>query len=154
MKKIALFPGSFDPFTKGHFSIVKKAMPLFDKIVIGIGENSNKTYLFSSEQRINFIKHCFKTTPQVEVGSYNNLTVDYCREIGANYILRGLRNSVDFGFERNIAQMNHAMMPSVETVFIVTDPELSAISSTIVREIIRHNGNASEFVPDGMLDII
>jgi len=153
MKKIALFPGSFDPFTKGHFSIVKKASPLFDKIVIGIGENSNKTYLFSLEQRINFIKHCFKNNPQIEVGSYRNLTVDYCKEIGANYILRGLRNSADFGFERNIAQMNHAMMPSVETVFIVTDPELSAISSTIVREVIRHNGNASAFVPDGMLEI-
>jgi pantetheine-phosphate adenylyltransferase len=153
MKKIALFPGSFDPFTKGHFSIVKKALPLFDKIVIGIGENSNKTYLFSLEQRINFIKFSFKNNSQIEVGSYNNLTIDYCQEIGANYILRGLRNSVDFGFERNIAQMNHAMMPSIETVFLVTDPELSAISSTIVREIIRHHGNASEFVPDGMLDI-
>lgn len=153
MKKIALFSGSFDPFTKGHFSIVKKASPLFDKIVIGIGENSNKTYLFSLEQRINFIKHCFKNNPQIEVGSYGNLTVDYCKEIGANYILRGLRNSADFGFERNIAQMNHAMMPSLETVFIVTDPELSAISSTIVREVIRHNGNASAFVPDGMLEI-
>lgn len=153
MNKIALFPGSFDPFTKGHLSIVQKALPLFDKIVIGIGHNSEKKYFFSLEKRIAFIHYCFRNNAKIEVDYYEGLTVDYCKKIGANYIVRGLRNSADFGFERNIAQMNNALFPKVETIFIVTDPPLSAISSTIVREIIRFNGDASSFVPDGMLNI-
>lgn len=150
--KIALFPGSFDPFTKGHASIVEKALGLFDKIVIGIGENAAKQYFYSLEERKKFISKVYNHEERVEVAVYTGLTIEACSEYGAKFILRGLRNSADFGFERNIAQMNHAMNPGVETVFLVTDPELSAISSTIIREIIRHGGNAKPFVPEGMLD--
>jgi pantetheine-phosphate adenylyltransferase len=151
MKRIAVFPGSFDPFTLGHLSIVQKALPLFDEIVVGIGENSDKKYFFSLDDRKRFIRFAFREVPQVSVESYSDLTVDFCREKSARFILRGLRNPADFDFERNIAQMNHALMPEVETIFIVTDPALSAISSTIVREIIRHGGDANAFVPMGML---
>jgi pantetheine-phosphate adenylyltransferase len=149
---IALFPGSFDPFTKGHASIVEKALGLFDKVVIGIGENAAKQYFYSLEDRKKFISRVYINQTRVEVVVYTGLTIEACREHGAKFILRGLRNSADFGFERNIAQMNHAMNPGVETVFLVTDPELSAISSTIIREIIKHGGNAKPFVPEGMLD--
>jgi pantetheine-phosphate adenylyltransferase len=149
---IALFPGSFDPFTKGHASIVEKALGLFDKVVIGIGENAAKQYFYSLEDRKKFISRVYINQTRVEVMVYTGLTIEACREHGAKFILRGLRNSADFGFERNIAQMNHAMNPGVETVFLVTDPELSAISSTIIREIIKHGGNAKPFVPEGMLD--
>jgi pantetheine-phosphate adenylyltransferase len=149
---IALFPGSFDPFTKGHASIVEKALGLFDKVVIGIGENAAKQYFYSLEERKKFISRVYINQTRVEVVVYTGLTIEACREHGAKFILRGLRNSADFGFERNIAQMNHAMNPGVETVFLVTDPELSAISSTIIREIIKHGGNAKPFVPEGMLD--
>lgn len=150
--KIALFPGSFDPFTKGHASIVEKALGLFDKIVIGIGENAAKQYFYSLEERKKFISKVYNHEERVEVAVYTGLTIEACSEYDAKFILRGLRNSADFGFERNIAQMNHAMNRGVETVFLVTDPELSAISSTIIREIIRHGGNAKPFVPEGMLD--
>lgn len=153
MNKIALFPGSFDPFTLGHYSIVQKALPLFDKVVIGIGENSTKSYLFSLEKRIDFIKKSFSSNNKVEVCTYSNLTIDYCKKIGANFILRGLRNSQDFIFEQNIAQMNHKLAPEIETIFLVTDPEYSPISSTIIREIYRNNGDISSFVPKGMLEI-
>ena len=149
---IALFPGSFDPFTKGHASIVEKALGLFDKVVIGIGENAAKQYFYSLEERKKFISRVYINQTRVEVVVDTGLTIEACREHGAKFILRGLRNSADFGFERNIAQMNHAMNPGVETVFLVTDPELSAISSTIIREIIKHGGNAKPFVPEGMLD--
>ena len=149
---IALFPGSFDPFTKGHASIVEKALGLFDKVVIGIGENAAEQYFYSLEDRKKFISRVYINQTRVEVVVYTGLTIEACREHGAKFILRGLRNSADFGFERNIAQMNHAMNPGVETVFLVTDPELSAISSTIIREIIKHGGNAKPFVPEGMLD--
>ena len=151
MKRIAVFPGSFDPFTLGHLSIVQKALPLFDEIVVGIGENSEKKYFFSLDDRKRFIQYTFREEPRVSVASYTGLTVEFCRERNARFILRGLRNPADFDFERNIAQMNHALLPEVETIFIVTDPALSAISSTIVREIIRHGGDANAFVPMGML---
>lgn len=150
--KIALFPGSFDPFTRGHASIVEKALGLFDEIVIGIGENAAKQYLYPTVERLRFIEKVYASVPRVKVIVYSGLTIDACRDQGAKFILRGLRNSADFGFERNIAQMNHAMNAEVETVFLVTDPELSAISSTIIREIIKHGGNAKPFVPKGMLD--
>lgn len=146
--KIALFPGSFDPITKGHESIILRALPLFDKIVIAIGTNTSKKYLFTTEQRINWIKETFKNEPKIEVRSYQGLTVDFCNEIGAKYILRGLRNAADFNFESGIGQMNKEMNDSIETIFILTTPSLSAINSTIVRDIIIHEGNASKFVPE------
>ena len=151
-RKIAVFPGSFDPFTRGHESVVNKALGLFDEIVIGIGENASKNYLFNLNQRMGFIKKVFASEPKIKVVSYSGLTVDLCKSLGAQYILRGLRNSADFGFERSIAHMNLAMNPHVETVFLLTEPELSAISSTIIREIIKSNGNVQAFVPKGMFD--
>jgi pantetheine-phosphate adenylyltransferase len=147
MKRIALFPGSFDPFTIGHESIVRRSLDLFDEIVIGVGVNSTKSGLFTPEQRVNWIKEVFKGEPKVSVESYSGLTIEYCKQINARYILRGLRNSTDFGFERGIGQVNKAMNPLIETVFILALPEHSAISSTIIRDIIRNGGDARQFVP-------
>jgi pantetheine-phosphate adenylyltransferase len=149
-KKIAVFPGSFDPITKGHESIIHRCLPLFDEIIIGIGYNSNKHYYFSQDRREHFIRKTFESHGNVKVRSYTGLTVDFCKEIGAQYIIRGLRTSADFEFERAIAQMNRAMNAGVETVFIVSDPALSHISSTIVRDILLYNGDISAFVPSAV----
>ena len=146
-KKIAVFPGSFDPITKGHESIICRCLPLFDSIIIAIGYNSNKHYYFSQDRREHFIRQTFEGESKVSVQRYTGLTVDFCNEVGANFIVRGLRTSADFEFERAIAQMNRAMNPSVETVFIVSEPALSHISSTIVRDILLYNGDISSFVP-------
>jgi pantetheine-phosphate adenylyltransferase len=147
MKRIALFPGSFDPFTIGHESIVRRSLGLFDEIIVAVGMNSTKANLFSLEKRVDWIRAVFADTTQVKVGSYEGLTVEYCKQQDARYILRGLRTSADFGFERGIAQVNKALVPEVETVFIMALPEHSAISSTIIRDIIRNGGNAQAFVP-------
>ena len=146
-QKIALFPGSFDPFTIGHKDIVERALPMFDKIVVAVGYNSDKKGFFPLEDRINWIKKVFKNNPQIQVESYQGLTVDYCNEIGAQFLLRGLRTSADFEYERAIAQMNKKMYKHIESVFLLTSPEYTPISSTIVRDIIRHGGNADEFLP-------
>jgi len=148
--KIALFPGSFDPFTKGHEDIILRAIPLFDKIVIGVGSNSSKNYLFTIEQRINWIKKTFANYPTIEVKSYEGLTVNFCKELGAGYILRGLRNPIDYNYESNIALMNKSLQNDIETIFLLTSPELMAINSTIVRDIIVHKGNAKQFVPSAI----
>ena len=148
--KIAVFPGSFDPITRGHESIVRRALPLFDEIVIGIGYNTNKNYYFSQERREHFIKKVFEGESKVKVMRYNGLTVHFCKEIGANYILRGLRTSADYEFERAISQMNQNMSPEIETIFLVADPALSHISSTIVRDILLYNGDISKFVPEAV----
>ncbi|CAN5523524.1 pantetheine-phosphate adenylyltransferase [soil metagenome] len=147
---IAVFPGSFDPITKGHESIVRRALSIFDEIVIGIGYNTNKNYFFSQERRERFIRNTFVDEKKIKVASYSGLTVNYCKEIGAQYILRGLRTSADYEFERAIAQMNKAMNPNVETIFLVSDPALSHISSTIVRDILLYQGDISPFVPAGV----
>lgn len=147
MERIALFPGSFDPFTIGHESIVRRSLDLFDKIVIGVGVNSTKSGLFDPEKRVSWIKEVFKDEPKISVESYSGLTIEYCKQINARYILRGLRNTTDFGFERGIGQVNKAMSPAIETVFILALPEHSAISSTIIRDIIRNGGDAHQFVP-------
>ena len=133
MKK-GLFPGSFDPFTKGHEAIVLKAINLFDEIIIGIGINSNKKYLFDTEKRIIHIKELFKNYPTVKVGTYQKLTVDYCKEIGANNIIRGLRNSTDFEYEKSIAHINTAIS-GLETVFFLTDEKYSSLNSSIIRDL-------------------
>jgi len=146
-QRIAIFPGSFDPFTVGHESIVRRSLGLFDKVIVAVGKNSTKATLFSIEQRVNWIEQVFKDDAQVEVDSYEGLTVDYCVKKGARFILRGLRTSSDFGFERAIGQVNKALLPEVETIFILALPEHSAISSTIIRDIIRNGGDASQFVP-------
>lgn len=146
MKK-AVFPGSFDPITKGHESIVRRAATLFDEIVIAIGINSTKEYYFPIEKRIEWLNKVFANEPKVRIEQYEGLTIDFCKKINAKYILRGLRTSADFEFERGIAQMNKAMMHEIETVFILTTPEFSAINSTIVRDILKNGGDASQFVP-------
>ena len=145
--KIAVFPGSFDPITKGHQDIIQRALPLFDKIIVAIGKNSAKKYHYSLEKRINFIELTFNHNPKIEVISYSGLTINFCKSVDANYILRGIRNSADYMFENSIAQMNKAMENTIETIFIPTIPELAAISSTIVRDILVNGGNVEKFVP-------
>ena len=147
MEKIAVFPGSFDPFTIGHEAIVKRAIPLFDKIIVAIGYNSAKKGFFPLEKREEWMKAIFKEHPTVAVESFEGLTAEYCKKVNANYILRGLRTAADFEYERAIGQMNKMLNHNIETVFMLTKPEHSPISSTIVREIIRHEGDASQFVP-------
>ncbi|MBN2681311.1 MAG: pantetheine-phosphate adenylyltransferase [Bacteroidales bacterium] len=147
MSKIAIFPGSFDPFTKGHESIVKRALPLFDSIIIAIGHNSNKAGFFSLEKRMHWIKKVFEKENKIQVDAFEGLTVDYCKEKGAKYILRGLRTAADFEYERAIAQTNKALAPELESVFLLTTPELTPVNSTIIRDIVRHGGDASIFVP-------
>ena len=147
MANIAVFPGSFDPITKGHESVVRRSLPLFDEIIIGIGYNTNKHYFFSQDRREHFIKKTFEGEAKIKVIRYSGLTVEFCKQIGAQYILRGLRTSADFEFERAIAQMNNKMNPDVETVFLVSDPALSHISSTIIRDILLYQGDVSAFVP-------
>jgi len=147
MNKIAVFPGSFDPITRGHESIIQRALPLFDKLIIAIGINSNKEGFFPAEKRKQWIEKIFTGNAKIEVKIYKGLTVNFCKQENANYILRGLRTSADFEFERAIAQMNHAMNESIETVFILSRPELSAINSTVIRDIIRNGGDATQFIP-------
>lgn len=150
MQRIALFPGSFDPFTIGHVDIIHRSLNLFDKIVIGVGQNSAKQTMFTIEQRMQWIKDSLADKPTVEVKSYNGLTVEFAKNIGAQFILRGLRTSTDFQFEKAIAQMNTLMDAKIETVFILSSPEYSPVSSTIVRDIIRSGGDASRFVASGV----
>jgi pantetheine-phosphate adenylyltransferase len=146
-KKIAIFPGSFDPFTIGHESVITRALPLFDEIIVAIGSNTNKKTYFSIEQRMQMIREVFSDTDRIKIESYEGLTVEYCRKKGARYLLRGLRTSSDFEYERAIAQTNKAMYPELESVFLLTLPEHTPIKSTIVREIIRLGGDASQFIP-------
>lgn len=148
MQKTAVFPGSFDPFTVGHESIVNRSIFLFDKIIIAIGYNSNKASYFPVEKREEWIKRIFEGIPNIAVEVYDGLTIDFCRDNNAKYILRGLRTSADFEYERAVGQINKAMLPGVETIYLLTNPEHTAISSTIVREIIRYGGDVSKFVPE------
>lgn len=147
MSKIAVFPGSFDPFTIGHESIVNRAIELFDKIIIAIGHNENKKAFFPLQSRIDMIREVFAKEPKIEVLHFEDLTVNLCKRVGAKYILRGLRTSADFEYERAIAQVNKAMYPELESVFILTLPEHTSINSTIVREILKYGGDATKFLP-------
>ncbi|MDA7706716.1 pantetheine-phosphate adenylyltransferase [Flavobacteriaceae bacterium] len=146
MKK-AIFPGSFDPITLGHLDIVNRGVTLFDEVIIAIGENSSKDYMFSLEERKRFIVDAFKDNPKVKVVSYQGLTTEFCKEIGVDFILRGLRNPADFEFEKAIAHTNR-QLSKVETVFLLTSTQTSFISSSIVREIIRFKGDYKKLVPD------
>lgn len=150
MDKIAVFPGSFDPITLGHVDLVHRALPVFDKIIIAIGENNQKKSLFSLEQRIGWLKKVFEQEERVEVGFFENLTADYCKKIGATYLLRGLRNASDFDYEKTISQLNFIIGNELETFFLISRPAYSHISSTIVREIIKGGGNASPFIPEAI----
>ncbi len=147
MKNIAVFPGSFDPITIGHESVIKRALPLFDELYVAIGINSDKKGFFPVEQRIEWIKRVFADNPEIKVIQYEGLTVDICRKLGAQYILRGLRTSADFEFERSIGQVNKKLFNNIETVFFLTLPEHTSINSSIVRDILQHGGDASDFVP-------
>ena len=147
MTRIAIFPGSFSPFTVGHQSVVNRALPLFDKIIISIGINSEKNQYFSIEERLQWIKDVYGNNPKIEIKFYEGLTVDFCKKENANYILRGLRDSHDFKFEKGIAQMNKDLNKEVETIFIITPPEISHISSSIIRDIIKNGGDVSKFIP-------
>jgi pantetheine-phosphate adenylyltransferase len=145
--KIALFPGSFDPITIAHVDIVNRSLPLFDKIVVGIGLNSSKQNFLSAQKREEILKSIFTSHNNVEVQMYEGLTIDFCKKIGATYMVRGIRSAADFEYERAIAQINKSMMPETETILLLSKPEYSAISSTIVRDILRNKGDVSQFVP-------
>ena len=145
--KRAVFPGSFDPLTLGHKDIVERGATIFDEIIVGIGHNTEKSYLFSIEKRKEFITQCFQDNSKVKVMDYQGLTIDFCKSVGANYLLRGVRNNGDFEFEKAIARTNRELS-NIETVFLLTSIQTSFISSSIVREIIRNEGDYKGFVPD------
>ena len=147
--KRALCPGSFDPITLGHYDIIKRALDLFDEIVVAIGVNGDKNYMFTVEQRKEFIEKAFADEPKVKVTTYQGLTVDFCKEIDAQFILRGLRNPADFEFEKAIAHTNRKLS-QIETVFLLTAARTSFISSSIVRDVIRNHGDYTVLVPESV----
>lgn len=151
MKK-AVFSGSFDPITKGHENIVLKAMPIFDEIIVAIGYNIMKKNAYTLEQRMRWIEDVFADCPNVKVACYEGLTVDFCKEVGAKYIIRGLRGSVDLEYETTIAEANKKINPEIETVFFLTEPNLRCVSSTVVRDLLKHNSPIVEFVPSVICD--
>ncbi len=146
-KRIAVFAGTFDPITLGHVDIVKRALALFDEVVIGIGQNTSKQGFFSIEKREEWIKKIFKNDAQVSVQVYEGLTINFCKKVNAKFILRGLRDGKDFEYERSLGMMNHAIAGEIETVYLVTEPKYSAINSVIIRDILKHGGDASQFLP-------
>jgi pantetheine-phosphate adenylyltransferase len=150
MKRIAVFPGSFDPFTIGHEAIVRRALSLFDEIIIAVGANALKKNYYPLAIRKEMILKVFRDEPRIRIDHYEGLTVDYCKKSNAGYLIRGLRTAADFEFERAIAQVNRVLAPGVESVFLLTVPEHSHINSTIVRDIIRSGGDASQFVPSAI----
>lgn len=147
MLKTALFPGTFDPFTNGHAEVVSKGLNLFDRIVIAIGVNAAKKEMFSLEQRMEWIKAVYRNTDQISVVSYSGLTLQICEEVGAQFILRGLRTVSDFEYERQIALVNESLNPGLQSVFVMSGQEHSIISSTIIRDLIRHGGEFKQYVP-------
>ncbi len=147
MNKVVIFPGSFDPITKGHENIIKRAIPLFDSIVVAVGENSEKKSYFKLKDRIQWIEEVLSDLPTVTVETYSGLTVDFCKQMKAKYLLRGLRTSADFEFERSIGQINKRLYPDIETVFMLAFPEFTPITSSIVRDVHRHKGNILDFIP-------
>ncbi len=150
MEKVAVFPGSFDPFTVGHENIVLRGLSIFDKIIVAIGIHSTKQPLLKIEARVEMVTRIFKDNEQVSAGSFEGLTVDYCRKVHATHMLRGIRTAADFEYERAIAQINKKMLPSVESIFLLTTPEHTPVNSTIIRDIIRNGGDASQFLPKGV----
>ena len=148
MARICLFPGTFDPVTLGHVDIIDRAIPLFDKIVVGIGTNTTKAPMFSPEQRLQWITEIYKKQPLVEGAIYEGLTVDFCKKVDAKFILRGIRYVSDFEYEKTIADANRTLDKSIETIFLTGEPKYTSVASTIVRDIIRNGGDASHFLPD------
>jgi pantetheine-phosphate adenylyltransferase len=154
MKKIALFPGSFDPITVAHIDILKRALPLFDEVVVGIGLNNTKQGFISTAKKEEMLQLVFQQEPKIKVATYEGLTVEYCKQIGAQYMIRGIRSASDFEYEKAISQMNQSMHPDIESVFIISRPGYSAISSTIVRDILRNGGDISQFVPKEIVGML
>ena len=150
MPKTALFPGSFDPFTLGHEDIVRRALPLFDGLYIGIGENQDKRYQYTLEERMAMVQAMYADEPKIQVVSYSGLTVHFAHTLGVQFLLRGIRNPSDFEFEKANAQANRQMVPDLDTVFLLTTARYAYISSSIVRDVIRHGGDASVFLPNGL----
>jgi pantetheine-phosphate adenylyltransferase len=148
MKK-AVFPGSFDPVTMGHVDVIERGLPLFDEIILAIGVNADKKYMFSLEERVNFLEKTFQNEPKISVMTYEGMTVDFCQEQNAGFILRGLRNATDFDFEKVIGQTNYKMA-GIETIFFITSSGKSHISSTVVRDVIRNKGDYGFMVPDAV----
>ena len=145
----AVFPGSFDPITLGHVDIIERALPLFDEIIVAIGINADKKYMWTLDERKSFLEKTFAREPKIRIATYTGLTADFCKDQDAGYILRGLRNSLDFSYEKSIAQSN-AKLAGIESVFIISSPGASHISSTVVRDIARHGGDFSGFVPEAV----
>jgi len=152
MQRICLFPGTFDPVTLGHIDIICRAKPLFDKIIIGVGKNSTKSPMFTAEQRLKWFEEIFKDEDGIEAAIYEGLTIDFCKHIGANFILRGIRFVSDFEYEKTIADANRTLDPGIETIFLTGEPKYTSIASTIVRDIIRNGGDASPFLPEVVID--
>lgn len=150
MMKKAVFPGSFDPITLGHVDIIYRGLEIFDEIIIAIGVNADKKQLFPLEDKIQQIKNTFINEPRIKVASYKGLTIDFCKSVNSKYILRGLRNSSDFNYEQSIAQTNSSLS-SIESIFLISSPQLAHISSTIVRDIIRNEGDYKNFVPKSVV---
>lgn len=146
--RICLFPGTFDPVTLGHTDIINRALPLFDKIVVGIGVNSGKSPMFTAEQRMAWVNEIYKNEPKVSSKTYEGLTIDFCNELGAKFILRGIRYVSDFEYEKTIADANRTLDRSIETIFLTGEPKFTSVASTIVRDILKNKGNASLFLPD------
>ncbi len=147
MQRICLFPGTFDPITLGHTDIINRALPLFDKLVIGIGRNSSKVPMFSEEQRLEWLRKIYKDEPRVEALAYDGLTVDCCRKINARFVLRGIRYVSDFEYEKAIADMNRSLDKNIESVFLTCLPQFTSVASTLVRDVLRNGGNVSQFLP-------
>lgn len=151
MQRICLFPGTFDPVTLGHVDIIKRAIPLFDKIVVAVGINAAKTPMFSPEQRLRWIDEIFAHEPVISGAVYEGLTVKFCQEIGARFILRGIRYVSDFEYEKTIADANRTLDPGIETIFLTGEPKYTSVASTIVRDIIRNGGDARPFLPEAVV---
>ncbi len=151
MSRICLFPGTFDPVTLGHIDILNRALPLFDKIVIGIGINHTKAPMFSPEQRMQWFQEIYKNEPRIETNIYEGLTVSFCKQIGAKFILRGIRFVSDFEYEKTIADANRTLDKNIETVFLTGEPQYTSVASTIVRDILKHGGDASPFLPEAVI---
>ena len=152
--RICLFPGTFDPVTLGHTDIIDRALPLFDKLIIGIGRNSNKQPMFTEEQRLEWLRDIYKDNSKVEAVVYDGLTVDCCKKVGANFILRGIRYVNDFEYEKAIADMNRSIDEKVETIFLTCLPKFTSVASTLVRDVLRNGGNVSQFLPPVVNEVI
>ena len=151
MQRIGLFPGTFDPVTLGHIDIINRSLPLFDKVVVGIGINASKNPMFTADQRRLWFDEIYKDQPKVEVAIYDGLTVKFCQSIGAHFILRGIRYVSDFEYEKTIADANRTMDHTIETIFLTGEPKYTSVASTIVRDIIRNGGDASPFLPEAVI---